>query len=677
MILFNALLCRLSLALRLLSNLPASEFPTATHLPFLVCSLSHIIWTSVSIIKDISSAETFHSLVELSFSLDPQLQYKRALDALLCSLCRMNPEYFSMLLASCSNVLVKDVEEASRLLSTLSQCAKSNHCCGLLLESDLVGKMVARLTNGFEKLLDLLHQPISHDRPCVEESLVSNARDSLKLLCVLLAFFTDFLRNWMMAKKWMAKEENHRFWSPMLRFLSMNTFIVTSHEIAYVQEVTMEFFSVCLQACHPTKVAFVRLVCDVLQQNRILTAFLHRLLVGLVFRHDSVPIIVCLAQADPRKEVVQTLSLPLTYETLDYHPSQPTGDSCYIVYIPLSSNLTKLDTLIKSHHVNKPQPASILKSSDRTASRRVSKVVPQTEESSSLPSANSTDLDNFDIKGWKESEMSKENQAPASSHGSAPVSKSTLFCAALFSINNALKCSSLSSFIRHSISGTIFSADVHIKHLQPHNYCRDFPLVAVMDQSAILFRGQHTTTRKGEDMFNLVVSANCLQPLASCLPTLYSYHWPASLKMDAPSESDEGSGDKSPDIVPRGILRPHIVLNPVTVIPFHSLLMLGLCLQLDNYGGVMGGNPSGAFILMRLLLGEGIKGGCVNRCYIFCCNNNNHHHHCQILSLKLGRNSSPVSRTCCSGGCYGSSLGTMSLARGSVPLCTSWASSST
>ena len=604
----NVSCCRLSLALRLLSNLDPSQVAAASHLPFLACALSNIIWNGKRM-GGICSAETFHSLVELAFSLDPHLQYKRALNTLLCSLCYTNLDYFSMLLSSCDNVLVNDVSTASRLLSTLAQCAKSLTCSTTLFKSDLMSQMISRLTNGFEKLLDLLYKPVSEDAASgAEEALVTNARDSLTYLCTLLAFFTDFVRNWMPGKLWMAKEANHRFWSPMLRFLSMDTSVVSPHEVAFVQEVAFDFFNVCLLACSPTKVAFVRLVCAVLCEKHILTQFIHRMLIGLVFRHDSVPVIIRLVVSDPRKEASQALSLPLTYETQDYHPSHPIGDSCYILYIPLSSNLAKLDSIIKSHRVNKPLPVSTAKVSDRIGQRRAPKAA-SSEESSSLPAVITGDMDNFDIKGWKDSEISKENLAPPSTYSST-INKTMLYCAAVFEEKDALNCNSLTTYIRHWVSGTIFSADVRLKHVCPRNACGDYPLTAVMDSSAILFNADHAVMKKGVDMFNLFVSCKCLQPLADCLPSLYSYHWPNSLRTSMSSASNSCGSGQTPDVIPRGILRPHIVLNPPSAIPFHSLLMLGLCLQLDQYGVVMGGNPSGAFMLMRLLLGNGTKGGC-------------------------------------------------------------------
>lgn len=603
---------RLTLLLRLLSNLPPSKAPPASHLPFLICTLSNIIWNAQDM-NDICSGETFHSLVELAFSLEPNSQYKMSLNSLLCALCFVNTDYFSLLLSSCENVLVNEIETANRLLSTLAQAAKSPACSTMFLKSDLSSKMISRLTNGFEKLLDLLCHPVAEETSDLEVPLQNNARDTLSYLCSLLAFLTDFARNWMPAKLWMAREENHRFWSPMLLFLSMDSSIVSPQEISFVQEVAYEFFNVCLQACQPTKCAFVHLVCNALSENYVLTQFLHKLLVSLVFRQDSIPIIIRLLVPDPRKETAYSLSLPLTFETQEYHPSYPIGESCYLLHMTSSAHLSKLDTMIKSQRVNKPPSGKYLtKLSDRLSHKKWHKP-PTSDAVSTMPAgvADSIDMDSFDLKEWKESDVNKDDQAPTGTAGGVGTSNSkslVVYCAAKYKEEDALSCNSLTVYIRHSVKGTVISDEVRLCHLVPHGVCDEYPLTAVMDDSAILFNAEHSPAQKGPDMFNLFLSCGGLQPLAGCLPSLYSYHWPSSLRTGSPVL---GNGvQHAPDVTLRGIFRPHIILNPPTVIPFHSLLMLGLCLQLETYAEVIGGNPSGAFMLMRLLLGDSSKGLC-------------------------------------------------------------------
>lgn len=550
--------------------------------------------------SDVCTGETFHSLVELAFSLEPNSQYKMSLNSLLCALCFMNTDFFSLLLASCDNVLMNELDTTNQLLNTLAQAAKSPTCSTMFLKSELSSKMISRLTNGFEKLLDLICHPVTEETSDLEVPLKNTARNTLSYLCSLLAFFTDFVTNWTPAKLWMAREENHRFWSPMLQFLSMDTSIVSPQEIAFVQEVVYEFFNFCLQACQPTKSAFVHLVCSALSEKCILTQFLHKLLVGLVFRHDSIPIIIRLLIPDPRKEAAQSLSLPLTFEAQEYHPSYPIGESCYLLHMTLSANLSLLDSMLKSQRVNKPP---------------ITKTPPKVPDRKKPPKTTTADIDSFDmgsfdLKGWKEHEVGKDPHMLQVPTGSAigGGSKSSVLCAAEYKEEDVVSCDSLTMYIRNLVKGSIFSDEVHLSHLIPSGLHDDYPLMAVMDESAILFNAEYSTSQKRPDMFNLFISFGGLLPLAESLPSLYSYHWPSSLRADSPAGSNGGKCVS--DVAPRGVLRPHIILNPPQCLPFHSLLMLGLCLQLDSYGEVIGENPSGAFQLMRLLLGEPVKGLC-------------------------------------------------------------------
>lgn len=606
---------RLTLTLRLLSNLPSSKAPPARHLPFLICTLSNIIWNGQDM-TDVCPGEILHSLVELAFSLEPNSQYKMSLNSLLCSLCFVNTDHFSLLLANCEHVLVNGLDTTNRLLSTLAQVAQSPICCKMLLKSELLSRMISRLTNGFEKLLDLLCHPVTEETSGLEVPLNSNARDTLSYLCSLLAFFTDLMRNWTPAKLWMAREDNHRFWSPMLHFLSMDTSIVCPQEIAFVQEVAYEFFNVCLQACQPMKSIFVHLVCNALSENCILTLFLHKLLVGLVFRHDSIPVIIRVLIPDPKKETTQSLSLPLTCETREYHPSYPIGESCYLLHMNSYITLLKLDSMLKSQKVSKtPVSKASAKPADKLSHRKTPKTTTAAHVPSSVPFTvlESFVMENFDPNSWRGPESGKDMHAQVptgTGAGGASTTKGLLFCAARYSEDDVLDCNCLTSYIRNSVKATIFSDDVHLSHLAPTGGLHDdYPLMAVMDESTFLFNAEHIPVQNHPDMFNLFLTFGGLLPLAGCLPSLYSYHWPSSLRTDSPAAV--GSGNKvASDGTSRGIFRPYIILNPPAALPFHCLLMLGLCLQLESYGEILGLNPAAAFLLMRFLLGEISKGLC-------------------------------------------------------------------
>ena len=385
--------------------------------------------------ESICSEETFRSLVELAFSLEPGSRYKASLNALLCSLCSSNQQHFSLLLAACEDVLITGIDKAGHRLNTLAQAAQSVSSTKILLESELLSRMISRLTNGFEKLLHLVCHPVTSDANNDEKSdvpLKENARDVILYLCSLLAFFTDFLRNWRPGKTWMASSDNHRFWSPMLQFLSMETSIVSPLEISFIQEVSYEFFSVCILGCDDTKEAFVKLVCNALRNeysfnsnissDRILTPFLHKLLVGIIFQHETIPIILrVIAPSDSNVDTESPLfplSLPSTTESQEFHPSYPIGESCYYLHVPGSSSLSQFESLVLSHKMtklppSKPEPKTTEKTVRKglggasvkppTTSTTTSTSTASAVAKSTLAPSSTSNLDvaSFELKHWK------------------------------------------------------------------------------------------------------------------------------------------------------------------------------------------------------------------------------------------------------------------------------------
>ena len=93
-----------------------------------------------------------------------------------------------------------------------------------------------------------------------------------------------------------------------------------------------------------------------------------------------------------------------------------------------------------------------------------------------------------------------------------------------------------------------------------------------------------------QSLLDLFVQFGGLKTLAKCLPALYPYHWPegytSSVRQDKSSR-----------------YRSHALLHHPSFLPFHSTLMLGLCLKLTPYGVVMKENLPVAMVILRMLLG--------------------------------------------------------------------------
>ncbi len=599
-----------------------------------------MIWYGTEI-DAICSEETFRSLVELAFSLDPGYQYKTSLNALLCALCSRDTRLFSLLLENCEGVLVGEASRSGHRLNTLAQVAQSHSCTEVLLDSNLITRMVSRLTNGFEKLLDMVFHPVAMgegapegDSVLLETPLKNNAKDTVIYLCNLLAFFSDFMRNWRPGKLWMASEDNCRFWCPMLQFLCMDSCIVSSLELSFVQEVAYEFFSVCLQGCDTTKRVFVQLVCDTLSNNfhssgtstsseHVLTPFLHRLLGGLIFQHESIPVIIRVLSPEVSGNSVtppeNCLSLPSTVESHEFHPSYPIGESYYYLHIPGSSSLAQFEALIKSnktaktspvHNKAEPKPSpekplhkKWVTSSKHTPARPVAVV----EETNSLS------ITNFELKTWKVLSLNKDKQKNDAKDSSSDMS----FYVCQYDDDNldlsSLSCLKLKKQSRDLLCDIVSEG------------C-GYPISVAIDNREMLFNAEHSVT-KNVDMYSMFVSCNGLLPLAKAIPKLYPYHWPATLgtatSKQTPSDEPVSQG---------GLFKSHAILYPPVFLTFRSILMFGLCLQLESFGKVLRENPSAAFILMRLLLGEEtcMRGecdvsvcasvGCINGCWCAVCN---------------------------------------------------------
>lgn len=599
-----------------------------------------MIWYGKGI-EDICPEETFRYLVELAFSLEPGSRYKTSLNSLLCSLCCVNPEHFSLLLASCEDVLLGEPERVGHRLNTLAGAAQSLHCTQVLLGSKLVTKMISRLTNGFEKLLDLAYDPVDSSSG---DPVKTGARGMVSSLCSLLAFFTDFFRNWRPGKEWMAGTDSHRFWLPMIEFLSMDSPVVPPLEASFIQEVAFNFFSMCLFGCDLTKRLFTQLVCNFLHNqvrltggggggngsdgassDPVLTPFLHKLMVGLVFQHECVPLILKFVSPPEQtggENSAHPLSLPSTCEVLEFHPSYPIGEACYYLHVPGSFSLAQFEALLRSHKtgstVKKPELPKRPEKSSQKKSILTAKSIPgkiplvrlPPQPATAVTDASALNVANFKLVEWKLSAMSKDD------------SKS----------NNIKEASTLSFYLLNSDIDEEEEAGIYRNFL--FNYAKqdedrvmrlgseplrglvplgaNYPMVVVVDSRAMFFGAENSTVTQPDNMYDMFVSYEGPISLAKSMPGLYPYLWPSSLITDTSgariSSSDTGSSQQQ-------LFKPHSILGPPSATSFRSVVMLGVCLQLEGYGRVLGENSSAAYLLMRLLLGEdiGVRGQSV--CY--------------------------------------------------------------
>ena len=624
---------------RLVSNLPPSLPPPSNQFPSLVCALSNMIWYGQGI-EEVCHEETFRSLVELAFSLEPGSRYKVSLNALLCALCHVNPARHSLLLASCEDILFDELDRMGYRLNTLAQVSQSRHCTEALLASELIEKMIARLTNGFEKLLNLaLHPPPPSpppdqptDTPTAdgdEDHVTPITRDTVSSLCVLLAFFTDLLRNWRQAKDWMGCGDHHRFWAPMVEFLSIEASIISPLEVSFVQEVVYDFFSTCLLGCELAKRTFVELVCFSLHNQEyrsptdspVLAPFLHKLLVGLVFQHESLPLMLKVIPSPEQEKsgVIRPLSLPSTCEILDFHPSYPVSETCYYLRVPGDFSLSQLEVLVNSHSTvkAKPEVKKVKKPGNKSGSvelgkpaKPISKHQPVFKVEDSGGGA-SLDVDNFKFGEWSFDEKDSGKTKSALSFCTLSTEEQE---------ERSIYRTFLQNYAKQGENKSFHSASEALHSLVPIG--RDYPMMVVMDTKSMVFSAldPDSASSGNESMLSMLVACGGLVKLAKSIPPLYPYQWPTLLMPEAdPPPTTTTTTTDSAEVKPRGgSLKPHIILSLPVIMPFRSLVMLGQCLHLEVFGRILEKNTTASYTLLRLLLGEDIGAKGVFVCLFVC-----------------------------------------------------------
>ena len=574
-----------------------------------------------------------------------------------------------MLLANCSHLLEVSSEGRAKLLHTLAHVAQSVECSSILLRSDLMSGITNQLFDGFDQLLNAAKQanPESENDSTDDEQSSStlDVRSMLSSLCTSLAFLTDFVRNWTPGKDWMALEENRRFWPLMVELFSMDmacitkvvkgnsgTSSVVAFELSFCQKVVLEYFSSCLNNHTENKRAFVRLVCNSVQGaynfsmmmesesdstsdskpessngKSVLTPFLHNLLLELVLQPESIPII--LKQIDenkieepphkPASSSVNPLSFTPTHECLDFHPSFPIGSACYFLEMSPSSPLSKLVSQFDTSTENKPSPPKPKKEpASSTLSTTLSSLkLPLTRKPKpppAPPSTHSIEISNFELRKWllPGSSFNPPQEDEASSKKFDNSLSKVMFLLPFDRERTLEEKSTVGGLLEKSreIGGEAVGPAL-VLHMQQNNLVQ-FLIALSEDKKKLVV----STSSFSSSLLSLFVSEGGLSSLALCLPSLYRYQWPektSGLALQAEvaptSTTSGGSNDTTAEASKQASLFvSQILLHPPNILPFHSILMLGLCLRVETFDTTLAQNLAMVYVLLRLVLGTELEG---------------------------------------------------------------------
>lgn len=654
MILFPSFF-RLQLALRLISNVTTSEVSLSHHLPTLIRVISSAVWEGAKVTTDYDEG-AFNSIAEHAFSLDVNSALKSALNSLLCALCYCVNDFFSLLLANCSHLLESGAAEGrANILHTLAHVAQSAECSSILLQSDLMSRVMNQLFDGFDQLLKAAKQanPESEGEASSnnEQSSELDVHTILSTLCTYLAFLTDFARNWIPGQDWMTLEENQRFWPVMIELFSMDMACITkvfpgnsslAFELSFCKKVVLEYFSACLNNHTENKRAFTHLVCNSIKRaysfkvvaelgsdsdsdsksdsstaEPVLTPFLHNLLLELVLQPESIPVVM--KQLDDKMEEPPhkppssshtPITFTPTHECLDFHPSYPIGSGCYLFEMSPTFPISVVMSQFEAPPESKPAPPKPKKEpvAATSGSMLSSLKLPLTRKSKpppAPPSSHSIDINHFELQKWL-LPGSSFNPAQEDDEEKRGMMKKVEF---VLPFDHETFLEERSTFGGLLEKTREFSS----KDIGP-------ALILHMEQSKLvkfLLQASHqrpslSITSLSESLLSLFVSEGGLRSLALCLPSLYCYQWPEKaigLALDQTSATLQPAvGDAELSKKQLSVFVSQVLLHPPTMLPFHSILVLGLCLRVDSFDATLSQNLAMVYVLLRLVLGTELEG---------------------------------------------------------------------
>ena len=442
---------------------------------------------------------------------------------------------------------------------------------------------------------------------------------------------------------------------------------VVAFELSFCQKVVLEYFSSCLSNHTENKRAFVRLVCSsvkgaysfssVMTESEsdstsdskpdssigipVLTPFLHNLLLELVLQPESIPII--LKQTDeekieelPHKQTssgVNPLSFTPTHECLDFHPSFPVGSTCFFLEMSPSSPLSKLTSQFDTPAESKPAPPKPKKDpAPSTSSSTFSSLkLPLTRKPKpppAPPSTHSIEITNFELRKWLLPGSSfnppQEDEANGKKFDSS--TNKMMFVLPVDCGRTLEEKSTLGGLLERSreIGGEGVGPAL-ILHMQRFDLVQHLISLSKNKDKPTALSSTPTSSSSSsssvESLLSLFVSERGLSSLALCLPSLYRYQWPEKTFGLAPqaqvvpaTSTTDASGSTSDSTTVQAskekasLFVSQVLLHPPNILPFHSILTLGLCLRVDAFDTTLSQNLAMVYVLLRLVLGTELEG---------------------------------------------------------------------
>ena len=514
---------------------------------------------------------------------------KSAMCSLLCAICAAIPSYFIMFVKSTRQLYDSPDDLDAKLLYCTAMLCSNNGCLATLWDTGAVIIICERLKEIFVELNDNHAETTSTINKDIDETAVNS---NLVVACRLLAFLTQLVSNHLEAKNLLLETDKVcDFWKPMMEYLVCHHKAYSQAKNVFFLQVVTKFFRECMCLHVASKIAFVKILIDLMLCNGtgdpVMTPLLYNLIISFIFNMDYVPVVVNIKKIPP--DLMLPSHLVRTYDSQQFHPSHTISTTSFIVHCPLYSSTLGhlqeyclLNASCSGSSVPLPKQESYQKKSpDHAFPDDMYYWYNENEEFYAGPG-------NYVPTSLKHKLRSKtladKPEKPASS---SPEYK-MLFGkdAETFQLNVRLR--------------TLFCHRRPPGHLPYVLNCSIVEAKTVSGDTSIAEPDlKETAVTDLIDSLSIFIEEGGLQLVSRCLPFLYKHFWP---KEEIYQHQDKTVMVTFPGKPERLLLRPHVLSSLPNCIPFHSLFMLGLCLRIKYFSLALSGQTI-TFMMLRALLG--------------------------------------------------------------------------
>ena len=485
----------------------------------------------------------------------------------------------------------------AKLLYCTAMLCSNNGCLITLWDSGAVMIICERLKEIFLKLNN------SHEIAPTNKDFDETAVNScLVVACRLLAFLTQLVSNHLEAKNLLLETDRVcDFWKPMMEYLVCHHKAYSKAKNVFFLQVVTKFFRECMCLHAASKIAFVKILIDLMLCNGtgdpVITPLLYNLIISFIFNMDYVPVVVDIEKIP--SDLMLPSHLVRTYDSQQFHPSFVISTTSFIIHCPLySSTLRHLQEYCLSNASCSGSSAPPPKQESYQSKKSPEHAFPddmyywynENEEFYTSPG-------NYIPTPLKHKLRSKTStDKPEKPTSSSPEYK-MLFGkdTEMFQLNVKLLA--------------LFSRRQPPSHLPYVLKCSIVEGKSVSGDAGVAEPDlKKTAATDLIDSLSIFIEERGLQLVSKCLPFLYKHFWPKEEIYQHHDKTVMLTVSNKPE---QPLLRPHVLSSLPNCIPFHSLFMLGLCLRIKYFSLALSGQTI-TFMMLRALLG--IESGCFTAC---------------------------------------------------------------